>query len=148
MVLLHALDPANLYGPSAPLGWPLGSSEVSVASDPVESATTDQPASSEVAWSRRAGNWLVTKAGRVILAIESQGKRLWPSPAAKEEELYDAVQVLADMLKTGHGVDLRSRIVVEAWNGQPAVSSPARVLLEAVGFVRDYQAMSLYAAWA
>ena len=65
-----------------------------------------------------------------------------------DEELYEAVQVLADMLRTGHGVDLRSKLVVEEWNGQPVVGTPARTLLEAVGFVRDYQAMSLYAAWS
>jgi ATP-dependent Lhr-like helicase len=142
-VLLNALDPANLYGPNAPLGWPF-------APQPISESEANEPILSEREenWSRRVGNWLVTKAGRLVMAIESHGKRLWPATSAKDEELYEAIQVLSEMLKSGHGVNLRSKLVVEQWNGQPVVSSPARVLLEAAGFVRDYQAMSLYAAWS
>jgi hypothetical protein len=36
---------------------------------------------------------------------------------------------------------------VEEWNGQPVTTSPGRELLEAAGFVRDYQCMTLYATW-
>jgi hypothetical protein len=35
---------------------------------------------------------------------------------------------------------------VEEWNGKPITVSPGRQLLEAAGFVRDYQSMTLYAA--
>jgi hypothetical protein len=36
---------------------------------------------------------------------------------------------------------------VDEWNGQPVTLSEGRELLEAAGFVRDYQGMTLYAAW-
>jgi hypothetical protein len=36
---------------------------------------------------------------------------------------------------------------VEEWNGQPVISSDGRELLESAGFVRDYQALTLYAVW-
>jgi len=160
VVLLHALDPANLYGPSAPLGWPFPRSDV-VAPGAADASPPSEPCHGDTippnnnglspagfTWSRRAGNWLVMKAGRILLAVEGQGKRLWPAPTATDEELFEAVQVLVEMLRTGYGTDLRAKLVVEEWNGWPAVTGPARVLLEAAGFVRDYQAMRLYAAWA
>jgi hypothetical protein len=36
---------------------------------------------------------------------------------------------------------------VEEWNGQPVTATAGREYLEAAGFVRDYQGMTLYAAW-
>jgi len=36
---------------------------------------------------------------------------------------------------------------VETWNEQPVTGTAAREWLEQVGFVRDYQAMTLYAVW-
>jgi hypothetical protein len=38
-------------------------------------------------------------------------------------------------------------LTVEEWNGRPVTASEGRELLEAAGFVRDYQGMTLYAAW-
>lgn len=135
MVLLHAYDPANLYGPSAPLGWPYPQNIVG-------DITTGIP------WTRRAGNWLITQAGRIILAVESSGKRLWPAPHASNEQLFDAIQVLPEILKSDHGTDLRAKLVVEEWNGSSISISLARPYLEAAGFVNDYHSMCLYAAWS
>jgi hypothetical protein len=42
---------------------------------------------------------------------------------------------------------LRHKLVVEEYNAQPVTASEGRELLEAAGFVRDYQGMVLYAAW-
>ena len=42
----------------------------------------------------------------------------------------------------------RHRLTVEEWNGQPVTATVGRELLEAAGFVRDYQSMTLYAAFA
>ncbi|HMP16694.1 MAG TPA: hypothetical protein PKD72_06715, partial [Gemmatales bacterium] len=126
MVLLHAYDPANLYGPTAPLGWPLSG----------ESASN---------WARRNSNWLITQAGQIILALENHGKRLWPNPQASAEQLFQAIQRTPSMLKQGHGVDIRAKLVVEEWNGAAATKSPARELLESVGFVHDYHSMCWYA---
>ena len=33
------------------------------------------------------------------------------------------------------------------WNGEPVTATEGRELLETAGFVRDYQGMTLYAAW-
>jgi ATP-dependent Lhr-like helicase len=135
-VLLHAYDPANLYGPSGPLGWPLGPRIISDNNEP-EGPT----------WSRRSGNWLITLAGTIVLAVESGGKAIWTNPQSSEETIYQAIQCLPDLLKSGHGTNVRAKLVIEEWNGQPVTSSPARRFLEAVGFVSDYHSLCLYAAW-
>ncbi|MBL8822451.1 MAG: DEAD/DEAH box helicase [Planctomycetia bacterium] len=133
MTLLHAFDPANLYGPSLPLGWPFSKSENESVNIP---------------WSRRKNNWLIQQAGKIILAIESQGRKLWPAPSATAKELMEAIQLLPEIVRSVHGVDLRAKLMVDEWNGTPVQQSPARELLESAGFVNDYPAMSWYAAWA
>lgn len=133
MILLHAYDPANVYGPSLPLGWPLAKTNASSVNIP---------------WSRRKNNWLILKAGRVILAIENQGRKLWPAPDATSEDLLAAIQLLPDVIRSGHGIDIRAKLVVDEWNGTPIQQSAAKELLAASGFVNDYPAMSWYAAWA
>lgn len=137
-VLLHAYDPANLYGTSAPLGWPLAPRIIS---------ENEQEASAPN-WSRRSSNWLITIAGHVVLALESGGKSIWTNPSSTEEAIYHALQTLPDLLKSGHGTDLRAKLIVEEWNGSPVTSSPARRFLEAIGFVNDYHSLCLYAAWS
>jgi hypothetical protein len=39
------------------------------------------------------------------------------------------------------------KLSVATWNDQPVTGTIGRDLLERTGFVRDYQAMTLYAAW-
>ena len=39
------------------------------------------------------------------------------------------------------------RLTVEEWNGQTVTTTDGRELLEAAGFVRDYQNMTFYAVW-
>jgi hypothetical protein len=41
----------------------------------------------------------------------------------------------------------RHKLTVDQWNGQPVTATEGRELLERAGFVRDYQGMTLYAAW-
>lgn len=135
MILLHAYDPANLYGPSAPLGWPYPQN--------VGSETT-----SGIPWTRRGSNWMITQAGRIILAVEGNGKRLWPAPHATNEQLFEAIKILPDIIKSGHGTNIRSKLVVEEWNGSAIGSSLAKPYFEAAGFVSDYHSMCWYAAWS
>jgi ATP-dependent Lhr-like helicase len=123
VVLLHSLDPANLYGSGAPLDVPL-----------LDGGTRPL--------ARRAGNWLIQRAGRPVLIIEQQGKRLTALPSASRDDVAAAVARLPDIL----GGD-RHKLTVEEWNGQPVTATDGRELLEAAGFVRDYQHMTLYAAW-
>jgi ATP-dependent Lhr-like helicase len=151
LVLLNALDPANLYGPSAPLGWPLvnrNAPQLQIPESENGVLESEEGGENEATWQRRAGNWLVTKAGRIVLAVEASGKRLFSAAWASDEELFAALQVLRDLLKTAHGLDLRGKISVEEWNGEPVLQSPAQKALEMAGFVRDYQSMTLYAVWS
>ncbi len=125
-VLLHSQDPANLYGSGAPFDVPL-----------LDGGTRPLL--------RRAGNWLVQRAGRPLLLIEQQGKRLTALPSASAEDLAAAVACLPGVC--GVNATTRHKLTVDEWNGRPVTTTPGRELLQAAGFVRDYQAMTLYAAW-
>jgi ATP-dependent Lhr-like helicase len=123
VVLLHSLDPANLYGSGAPLDIPL----LEGGAKPLL---------------RRAGNWFVLRGGQPVLIIEQHGKLLTPLANASQEDLTAAVQCLPQIV----GSQKPHRLTVTQWNGHPVAATEARELLENVGFVRDYQAMSLYSA--
>jgi ATP-dependent helicase Lhr and Lhr-like helicase len=127
-VLLHSMDPANLYGSGAPFDIPL-----------LDGGTRPLL--------RRPGNWLILRAGRPVLLIEQYGKRLTALASASREDVSVAVACLPGILDNRRGPAARYKISVEEWNGQPVTSSEGRELLEAAGFVRDYQAMTLYAVW-
>jgi ATP-dependent Lhr-like helicase len=125
VTLLHSLDPANLYASGGPF-------------DPVaESART---------FLRRSGNWIAIAAGVPVLLVEQHGKRLTTLPGANPNAVAAAVAELPRRLAASTG-DLRQRITVETWNDGPVTTSPGKPLLEAAGFVRDYQAMTWFAAW-
>jgi len=128
VVLLHSLDPANLYGSGAPFDVPL-----------LDGGTRPLL--------RRAGNWLTVRAGRPVLLVEGQGKRLTALPSASREDVAAAVGSLPSILDADRGMVGRHKLTVEEWNGRPVTTTEGRELLEAAGFVRDYQGMTLYAAW-
>jgi len=126
-ILSHSLDPANLYGSGGALEMP------SLTSDPR-------------GFLRRPGNWLVLKAGRPLLLIEQQGRRL-TALSSNPDELAVAVARLPDIVKLTASGDMRHRLTVETWNEEPITSTIGKDLLAQNGFVRDYQAMTLYAVW-
>ena len=121
-LLLHSLDPANLYGSGAPFELPQ-------------------------AFHRRQGNWLILKAGRPILLIEQHGKRVATLLTASAADVSQAVGRLPDLLKLMPSRDIRHKLTVDTWNEQPVTTTVGKGLLEQVGFVRNYQAMTLYAVW-
>jgi ATP-dependent Lhr-like helicase len=123
---LHSLDPANLYGSGAPFDLAL-------------LAGGTRP------FHRRAGNWLILRAGKPILLIEQHGKRLTALPSAATDDLARAVALLPAILASSR--DARHKLVVETWNEEPVTATDGKALLEQAGFVRDYQAMTLYAVW-
>jgi ATP-dependent Lhr-like helicase len=127
-LLLHSMDPANLYGSGAPFDIPL-----------LDGGTRPLL--------RRAGNWLVLRAGRPLLLIEQHGKRLTALTSASRDDVAAAVACLPGILDNRRGLSARHKLTVEEWNGQPVTASAGRELLETAGFVRDYQAMTLYAVW-
>jgi ATP-dependent Lhr-like helicase len=129
VILVHGLDPANLFGSSGLLKIPGHDND-------------------NQAFHRRPGNWLVLKTGRPILLIEQHGKRLITPASAEPGDLPQAVACLPRIFHAGRGSGHRHKITVEEWNGKPVTASSGRALLEAAGFVRDYQGMTLYAAWS
>jgi len=128
VVLLHSQDPANLYGSGAPFDVPL-----------LDGGTRPL--------TRRAGTWLTVRAGRPVLLVEGQGKRLTALASASREDVAAAVACLPSILDANRGLAGRHKLTVDEWNGQPVTTTEGRELLEAAGFVRDYQGMTLYAAW-
>lgn len=119
-VLVHSMDPANVFGLVEALPAPVA---------------------------RRPGNWLVVRGGRVVLGVEAHGRRLLPAADAQPEELAEAAACLRGLLRVGDTMQPRGKVTVETWDGQPVTTSPGRAILEAAGFVRDYQALTLYAGW-
>jgi ATP-dependent Lhr-like helicase len=128
VLLMQSMDPANLYGAGAPFDVPL-----------LDGGTRPLL--------RRPGNWLVVKAGRPVLLIEGQGKKLTALASASREDLLAATQTIPNMFISGSNLTVRHKLCVEEWNGQPVTTTVGREYLEAAGFVRDYQGMTLYAAW-
>jgi ATP-dependent Lhr-like helicase len=128
VILLHSLDPANLYGAGAPLDVAL-----------LDGGTRP--------FLRRAGNWLVVRAGRPILLIEQHGKRLTALPSASADEVREAVACLPQLLRRRGGSPL-PKLTVEEWNGEPVVSTPGHDMLQSAGFIRELQTMTLYAGFA
>ncbi len=127
VVLLQSLDPANLYGSGAPFDIPL-----------LDGGTRPLL--------RRWGNWLLLRAGRPILLAEQNGRRLTALPSAAAADIVAAIGCLGGILEQGRGGPLH-KLTVEEWNGQPVTATPGKSILEEAGFVRDYQGMTLYAAW-
>jgi ATP-dependent Lhr-like helicase len=128
LVLLHSMDPANLYGAGAPFDVPL-----------LDGGTRPLL--------RRAGNWLVLKAGRPVLLVEQQGRKLTALASASAEEVSAAAACLPGMFDQQKGLTGKHKLTVQEWNGRPVTQTEGRELLERAGFVRDYQGMTLYAAW-
>jgi ATP-dependent Lhr-like helicase len=122
------MDPANLYGSGAPFDVPL-----------LDGGTRPLL--------RRAGNWLVVKAGRPVLLVEQQGKKLTALASASREDVAAAVGCLPGIFDHQKGLAGKHKLTVDEWNGQPVTSTQGRELLQQAGFVRDYQGMTLYAAW-
>src|SRR5262249_18389154 len=102
LILLHSLDPANLYGSGAPFDLAL-------------LAGGARP------FLRRAGSGLVQRGGKPVLFVEQQGKRLTALPSATADEVTRAVALLPAILG-GTARDVRHKLVVETWNEQPVTT--------------------------
>lgn len=123
-ILLHALDPANLYGSGAPLDVPL-----------LEGGTARLP--------RNLGNYLVLLGGRPVLIVEAHGKRLTGLDSASEDELRSALGLLPSLAGPSRRV-----LKVESYNLAATLASPAAPWLAELGFVRDFPGMAFYATWS
>jgi ATP-dependent Lhr-like helicase len=123
VVLLNTMDPANVHGSGGlfELPWPAR---------------------------RQASNWLAIKNGRPLFVLEQSGRRVTTMPSATPDELATGAACLKELFQTGLGSQLRGKLIIEEWNGAQVASGPGKDYLEAAGFVRDYQAMTLYAGWS
>jgi ATP-dependent Lhr-like helicase len=128
VVLLHSMDPANLYGSGAPFDIAL-----------LDGGTRS--------FQRRGGNWLAVRAGRPVLLVEQQGKRLTALASSSRDDILAGVACLPAMFDHNRALKAKHKLTVEEWNGQVVTMTEGKDLLEAAGFVRDYQGMTLYAAW-
>ena len=124
LVLLCTTDPANLYGAGAPLDVEL-----------LAGGVARLP--------RLPSHFLVLRAGRPILIIESFGKRLTGLASASQADIDSALNLLPGFT----GPDRRT-LKVELYNGEPASQGPAAGRLAELGFVRDYPGMAYYAGWS
>ena len=124
LVLVCTTDPANVYGAGAPLDVEL-----------LEGGVARLP--------RLPSHFLVLRAGRPILIIESFGKRLTGLASASQADIDSALNLLPGFT----GSDRRI-LKVELYNGTPAAEGPAAGRLAELGFVRDYPGMAYYAGWS
>jgi ATP-dependent helicase Lhr and Lhr-like helicase len=124
LVLVCSTDPANIYGAGAPLDVEL-----------LDGGVARLP--------RNPGNFLVLRAGRPILIIESHGKRLTGLASASQADIDSALNLLVSFT----GPDRRI-LKVESYNKVHASEGPVAGHLAELGFVRDYPGMAYYAGWA
>src|SRR5262249_12796773 len=97
LVLLHSLDPANLYGSGAAFDVPL-----------LDGGTRP--------FVRRGGNWLVLRGGHPVLLVEQLGKRLTALASASREDVAGAVGCLPSICDGDRGLSARHKLTVEEWN--------------------------------
>jgi ATP-dependent Lhr-like helicase len=124
VLLLSTLDPANLYGAGAPFDVEL-----------LEGGVARLP--------RLPGNYLVVRAGRPVLIVESYGRRLTGLPWASSDEIDRALELLP-----GLAGPTRRILKIESYNGSPTLESPVASRLVELGFVRDYPGMAYYPGWS
>jgi ATP-dependent Lhr-like helicase len=115
LIIMAASDPANPY---------------SLALEGIDRDPLARP--------RGAGALLVTRGGRVVLAVEGRGRRLSFAPDLTPGVVTNAAAALAAHLAYGERSIRRSRgIQVETIDGRPALSSPHAAALQAAGFRRE-----------
>lgn len=120
VVILHSMDPANLYGSGAPL----------------DLALLD---GGKRSFARRTGSWIALKSGMPLLVVEKEGRKITIMPTAGPTDVAEAIKALRrPMLTIGKG-----RWTVETIN-EKAACGPERSHLEGAGFVSDHLFMTLY----
>ena len=135
----RAHSPASC-GSRVPLTYSDPPLVVMAASDPANpySLALDGSDRDPLARPRGAGALLVTRGGRVVLAVEGRGRRLSFGPDLTAGMVTEASAALAAHLTQGERGGRRSRgIRVETIDGRPALSSPHVTALQAAGFRRE-----------
>ncbi len=119
-VLLHAMDPALIYGDLLPILLPNGERYV---------------------LRRHPACHVVALSGRPILAVENRAERLVPLADVGSEETRAALETLPRLVAGRHRP---ASIRVKTWDGRAVVESGIVGELEKLGFVREDRTMILY----
>jgi ATP-dependent Lhr-like helicase len=121
LVVLSAVDPANMYGPQ----------RESPAYEPVRTAGGEP-----LAFSRVPSTWLVQQRGRPLLVAADSGARITLTEGVDEGLARRALEALLDHLGA-----FTPRVSVQTWNDQPVLGSEGQAVLESIGFYRAYPEM-------
>jgi ATP-dependent Lhr-like helicase len=117
---ISAVDPANVFGASAPLDLPL-----------IEGGRTRLP--------RIAGNSLVVADGAPVWIVQERGKRLTSLPHASETVLREALKHLVKIF-----TKTTSKWTVTTLDDAPAATTPYSELMIDQGFFRDGLSLTIY----
>jgi ATP-dependent helicase Lhr and Lhr-like helicase len=124
VIVLNAVDPANLFG-----------GEVSTA--PFTAGGTP------LRFSHLASNYVVAWRGQPILLAENSAASLTTTAAAEHAPLREGLGELLKHLTAPGGIcSSPRRLTVNEWNGQPVLRSSGQPLLESLDFYRDPPAMT------
>ncbi len=126
LVVMNACDPANLYGPASDDTGSAGGEDVPRAAD-----------GQLLTFSRIPSTWLVQGRGLPVLVAEDTGTRITTLQGTDEGLIRRALQALLE-----HVASFEHRVTVQHWNGALVLDSPGQLLLESVGFYRDYPGMT------
>lgn len=133
-----------LYGATTNHTMPVGVTGVDPAAlMGVDVDTDGRIFGADVRTSRRLNQAVVWLAGKPIIHVESFGERMRTLPDARVSECQRAVSALKDLAWLWRPW-LRGQLRVLSWDGQPLSRTPAAAWLAELGFVRDYQGMTLY----
>jgi ATP-dependent Lhr-like helicase len=119
-ILVSAVDPAALWGEVFPIVRADGERHVV---------------------RRHAGNHLVLRAGRPILAIETTAERLTPLVALDADERAEALACLPSLVR---GFGRPSALRIRTWDERPVGETPVATELERLGFMREDPLLILY----
>lgn len=118
LVVMNACDPANRYGPSR---------------DDLPLTQDGGP----LAFSRVPSTWLALHHGLPVLVARDSFSNLVTVQGADEAVVQQGLSALL-----GHISRFEYRITVQKWNGSSVLGSPGQMLLERLGFYRDYPGMA------
>ncbi len=111
LVALCALDPANPYG-----------------------QLFDWPDRKGVQFARKPGNYLIISGGRWVLWIENYGRRIHVMEDGEQADYAAWLKTVFQTFVSRHGL---RKIVIETWNGEKVVHTPACARLIELGAERD-----------
>jgi len=120
LLLVGACDPANVWG---------------------DVISIERPDGTSYSLRHHAGNGLVMRDGRPVLAVENHGDRLVPLVDLDASTRREALRKLERLVS---GTSARTVIRVRTWDGAPIVDTPVADELERMGFMREDRIMILY----